>query len=297
MPDIPAAEVDVTIDLIASLLADQHPGLADLPLRIVANGWDNVMARLGEDLAVRMPRRAMGARLMEHEQDWLPVLAPRLPVPVPTPVRTGGPGRGYPWRWSIVPWFEGVPLNTVPVTARDPLAVPFAEFFATLHAPAPADAPTSAVRGVPLGTRAGHARSRIERWPAPNVLTTLWEECVAAPAWDGPPLWIHGDPHPANVVARPLPGATELAAVVDFGDMAAGDPASDLATAWLTFDPSARTAFRSRYDELTGRDDDTWRRARGWALHLSLMFLTECDDVPELRAIGEHGIDQVRHED
>jgi aminoglycoside phosphotransferase (APT) family kinase protein len=302
MPDSPAAELDVTLDLVRNLLTDQHPDLADLPLTVVANGWDNVMLRLGQDLAVRMPRRALGATLMEHELDWLARL-PSLPVAIPVPVRAGAPGRGYPWRWSVVPWFDGMALTGLQVAERGPLATAFAEFFAALHVPAPSDAPSSAVRGVPLATRDAPARARMARVPDAADLRDRWERALAVPAWAGSPVWIHGDPHPANVVVdRPgtpggaTPGPAVLRAVVDLGDLTSGDPASDLATAWLTFDPTDRAAFRARYDALTGRDPDTWRRAWGWALHLSLIFLTECDDMPELRDIGVHGLRQVRSE-
>jgi aminoglycoside phosphotransferase (APT) family kinase protein len=76
MAGTPSAEVDVTVDLVRRLLRAQHPDLADLPLRVVANGWDNVTLRLGDELAVRVPRREMAAQLVRNEQRWLPVLAP-----------------------------------------------------------------------------------------------------------------------------------------------------------------------------------------------------------------------------
>ncbi len=111
----PAAEVDVGVPLVRALLVDQHPDLADLPLRVVANGWDNVVLRLGDDLAVRIPRRAAAAELVEHEQRWLPELAPLVaPVRVPLPVRTGRPALGYPWSWSVVPWFPGTVAGSRP---------------------------------------------------------------------------------------------------------------------------------------------------------------------------------------
>ena len=89
--DMPAAEVDVDDALVRSLLEEQHPDLADRALTLVANGWDNVLFRLGEDLIVRLPRRAQSAPLVAHELRWLPELAPRLPLPVPAPIRAGAP--------------------------------------------------------------------------------------------------------------------------------------------------------------------------------------------------------------
>src|SRR5690606_18332811 len=109
-PDGPDDVIDVSVEQAQALVAEQHPDLADRPLTLVAAGWDNLLFRLGDDLALRLPRRAVAAPLIEHEQRWLPELALRLPLPVPVPVRTGGPGCGYPWRWSITPWLPGHPL-------------------------------------------------------------------------------------------------------------------------------------------------------------------------------------------
>ena len=73
---MPAAEVDVSVELVRQLLAEQHPDLAGLPLAVLANGWDNMVCTVGEDLLARLPRRAQAAELVAHEQRWLPLLAP-----------------------------------------------------------------------------------------------------------------------------------------------------------------------------------------------------------------------------
>lgn len=298
MTAMPAAEVAVTTGLVRALLREQHPDLGTRPLRIVANGWDNVMLRLGDDLAVRVPRRAAAAQLVLNEQRCLPVLAPRLPVAAPVPVRVGVPSDavGFPWPWSVVPWIEGRSVTDVAPGERAALARPLADVMAALHVAAPADAPENPVRGVPLATREAPFRDRVGSGVVPDGerLLALWTRLARTPAWDGPPVWLHGDPHPANLVATPAgDGPARLAAVVDFGDVTSGDPASDLATAWLTFGPDARTEFRARVTELSGTDDATWDRALGWAIHLTAVFLAHSDDAPHLRAIGEHALAQV----
>jgi aminoglycoside phosphotransferase (APT) family kinase protein len=150
---MPAAEVDVSPELVRRLLAAQEPDLAQLPVEVMANGWDNLMCRLGGQLAVRLPRRAVAARLLQHEQRWLPVLAPRLPLPTPAPVRAGQPALGYPWPWSVVPYLPGqVAARTPPADPRAG-AASLGGFLGALHAPAPPDAPANAVRGVPLAGR------------------------------------------------------------------------------------------------------------------------------------------------
>src|SRR5581483_118260 len=96
------------------------PDLAHLPVEVLANGWDNVMCRVGDEFLARLPRRALAVRILVHEQRWLPVLAPRLPLPVPAPARVGRPGLGYPWPWSIVPFLPGqVAARTPPDDPRD----------------------------------------------------------------------------------------------------------------------------------------------------------------------------------
>src|SRR5919202_6625186 len=107
---MPTPHADLAVDaaLVRRLLEEQHPDLAGLPLRLVANGWDNLILRLGDDLLVRVPRREAAAHLVRHEQEVLPRIAPALPVAVPVPVRVGVPSVAFPWHWSVLRWFEGV---------------------------------------------------------------------------------------------------------------------------------------------------------------------------------------------
>src|SRR5689334_3635384 len=136
-PGTPPAEVLIDSALVAGLLAKQHPDLAHLPLRAVDAGWDNALFRLGDHLAVRLPRRALAAPLIIHEQRWLPNLANCLALPIPAPLRVGTPTLGYPWHWSIVPWLSGMAADQHAPDAAQ--ALPFAAFLRSLHVPAPAD--------------------------------------------------------------------------------------------------------------------------------------------------------------
>ncbi|GIG20501.1 aminoglycoside phosphotransferase [Cellulomonas chitinilytica] len=291
----PKIEVTVTEDLARTLLRRQHPDLADLPLRWVGTGWDNALWRLGDHLALRFPVRESAVPLVIHEQQWLPVLAPHLPVDVPVPVRVGVAGAGYPWPWSVVPWFDSVSAGVTPVEERGAWAEQLADVFVALHRPAPVDAPRNPFRGVPLATRRQavehRARTVVPR-RAERVLARF-DALAAAPTWDGQPLWLHGDPHPANLLVHD--GA--LRAVIDFGDLTSGDPACDLSTAWLTFDADARARFRARVDAGCGWDDAMWRRAQAWALSMSVSLLAHPDEYPELAAMGRHGLAQALAED
>lgn len=277
----PPREVEVTAELARALLADQHPDLAGLPLVHIEDGWDNVMFRLGDALALRMPRRRAGGALILIEQRWLPQIAPRLPLPTPTPLRIGAPGRGYPFGWSVVPWLEGEPSDFAPPEADQGEAL--AAFLAALHQPAPADAPHNPYRGsVALATRAEAFEQRYAAALAiygqlSPALRRCWEEGCAAPA-DAPRSWFHGDLHGRNVLVK----AGRLSGVIDWGDMAAGDPACDLAAVWMLLpDLGARRRAMDAYPA----SEATWVRARGWAALMTTMLLPIADN-PRMPAMG-----------
>jgi aminoglycoside phosphotransferase (APT) family kinase protein len=275
----PAAEVQITAALARDLLCDQHADLADRPIELAENGWDNVVMRLGDDLALRLPRRGVAAALLFNEQIWLPVVAAGLPLPAPIPVRTGKPALGYPYPWSVVPWFDGRPSDLAPPGADQGEVL--AGFLKALHRPAPDNAPANRFRGVPLADRAGafetqFAASERAVGALPHV-RRLWEEALATPI-DLPRSWFHGDLHGRNVIVR----GGRLAAVIDWGDMAAGDPACDLASVWMLLpESSARQAAMAAYPA----SEATWTRARGWAALMTVMLLSITDN-PRMPAMA-----------
>lgn len=290
LPAHPKIEVDVPADLARALLAEQHPDLAHLPLHGRTFGWDNLTWRLGEDLALRFPVRGPSSTLVEREQRWLPVLAASLPVPVPVPLRVGRPGHGYPWVWSVVPWLPGDQVAATPVADRTVWADELADALAALHGPAPATAPANPYRGVPLAQRHDvMAASLTDDVPHADALRAARGAGLAAPAWDGEPVWVHGDPHPGNLVSAD----GRLAGLLDFGDLCSGDPASDLATAWMTFDAAGRAAFVARTQQLRCWDDATWLRGRAWAASYVPVLLAHPVEYPLMAAVGRHTAAQV----
>lgn len=293
MSDTPAADIPVDEALVARLLAEQHPDLAG-PLRLVSDGWDNRLFRLGDALAVRIPRREVAAHLIEHEQRMLPGIASRVSVRVPIPVRVGVPSATFPWPWSVVEWFDGIDGASFDATGRSGLAVPLSQFLGELAVPAP-DAPRNPVRGVPLADRHDTVSLRLRSLAGRMQVAHLeqaWREALDAPRWDGPPLLLHGDLHPGNLL---LDADGGLDAVLDFGDVTSGDPATDLATAWLTFDGEARERFRRAL--ATPPDAATWRRARGWAVAMASALATASDDNPRMAALARHALDQLGTDD
>ncbi|MER8041721.1 aminoglycoside phosphotransferase family protein [Streptomyces sp. NPDC094032] len=253
-------ELKVEQDLVRALLRDQHPDLADLELRDASGGCDNQQWRLGEELAVRLPRTEQTSALLRTEHTWLPLLAKRLPLPTPTPVRIGKPSSLFELTWTIARWVEGESADHAPITRIEAAEI-LAGFLRALHHQAPADAPTNPTRGIPPAAlhRVDDRFEVIADYADADAARKVWEQAVAASAWQGPPLWLHGDLHPANVVVRD----GMLAGVIDFGEMCAGDPAADLSAAWILLPAGAASRFFDSYERA---DEATITRARGWAV-------------------------------
>jgi len=279
---MPVADVELSLDLVHALLRAQHPDLADLPLAPLAAGWDNELVRLGDGLIVRLPRRAVAAGLIEHELAWLPVIAKHCSLPVPVPVRRGVPGAGYPHPWSIVPYLRGQPVDESMLDTAAARAL--GGFVRGLHVPAPGGAPYNPVRGVALVERTRRFEEALAALgDRPDLVARareVWQACVATPAWDLAPVWLHGDLHPGNVL---WDGRT-VCAVIDFGDLTAGDPATDLAIAYMCFDDGDRAVFLHE----SGADAATCERARGWAVAISVAVIAS-DDAQAAR-IGERAL-------
>ncbi|GLZ79583.1 hypothetical protein Afil01_43900 [Actinorhabdospora filicis] len=262
-------EIDITADLVRALLREQHPDLAQLAIEEVAGGWGNQMWRLGDDLVVRMQRMDPSPELQLKERRWLPVLAPSLPLPVPNPVRFGEPSGRFPKHWTVMTWVPGEPLDHATITRGDHAADTLAAFLRALHVEAPADAPAATDRGAhPKDCARGfdYFFQSVALGDIAEEVRAVWDDAVAAPEWAGPPVWVHGDLHPANVVVAD----GTLSGIVDFGDLFAGDPAWDLAAAWLLLPEGTAARF---FDAYAQADEGTIRRARGLAAMKSLFLM------------------------
>jgi aminoglycoside phosphotransferase (APT) family kinase protein len=281
-------EVDVDEALVARLVAAQFPEWAGLPIEPVdSSGTVHAIYRLGEDLAVRLPRIEGALADAETERRWLPVLAPRLPVAIPARVADGRPGEGYPWPWSVYRWRTGripEPGGAGVGVARD-----LAAFLLALRSVDRTGAPQGSGRGVPLPTRDEETRAALGELRGVidvDRATAAWKAALAAPAWDLDGVWLHGDLLPANLLVE----GDSLAAVLDFGCLTLGDPACDAMAGWTIFAGDARRAFR----KTLGVDDATWARSRGWALSwaaIALPYYLETN--PVICAAARHAIEAV----
>jgi len=281
-------EIETNEALVRRLLAAQFPQWARLPVAGVSStGADHAIYRLGDRMAVRLPRIHWATAQGEKESRWLPVMAPRLPLTVPAPLARGEPGEGYPWRWSVVPWLAGEPA--APDRLDDPrlAAIDLARFIQALRRIDPTGGPPPGAhnfgRGEPLpgrDTRTRLAIAALHGTLDTDAVTGAWESALRAPAWPGPPVWVHGDLQAGNLLAV----GGRLSAVIDWGGLAVGDPACDLMVAWNLFEAGERLVFRATL----GADDATWARGRGWALSVALIALPYYQSTNPVLAAASH---------
>ncbi len=284
-----ADEVATDVGLVGRLIAGQFPQWTGLAIEPVPSaGTDNALYRLGDDLAVRLPRIKGAAEDVHREHEWLPRLAPLLPVAIPQPLGKGEPAEGYPWHWSVHRWLDGENPTVGALPDPQALATELAGFITTLHRIDTDGAPRSG-RGVPLIRRDAPTRTAIDALHGvidTTAATSAWEAALAAPVWSDPPVWIHGDLSPGNV----LTVSGRLSAVIDFGGFGVGDPATDLIVGWNLLPAGTRPDFRAAL----GVDDATWARGRGWALSIALIQLPSYRTTnPALAANSRHVIGEV----
>ena len=284
-----ADELDTDEGLVRRLLSAQLPQWAGLPVeRVDSFGTDFAIYRLGEELAVRLPRIGWAAGQPEKEQEWLSRLAPQLPLAVPVPLATGEPGEGFPWRWSVVPWLPGGDLTREPLADEVAGARDLAAFVLALQAIDTTGAPPAS-RGGGLARRDTGTRTAIEELGEKvdaAAVAAAWEAALRVREWDGPVVWSHGDLLPGNLLAA----NGRLSAVIDFGGLGAGDPACELLPAWAVFSGEARAVFR----EALAADDATWERGRGLAISVALIQLPYYETTnPTLWGVGRRMLDEA----
>jgi aminoglycoside phosphotransferase (APT) family kinase protein len=291
---------------VRSLLASQHPDLADLPLVAVDGGRDNTTWRLGDALAVRLPRHARAAAMLERERAWLPQVLGEVPdaaaggLDASPHLRPGRAATAFAWPWAIGRWHSGGPAASTPPADEADAAVRLGTFLAGLHVPAPDDAPDNPWRGGPLDLRSALFDEQVDTIEAsgralgPGVTAAAvrqrWAELVDTPAATAPATWVHGDLHLANL----LVADGRLRAVIDFGYLTRGDRAHDLSVAWALFtDVAARDRFRDAAGAVLAVDDATWHRAAARSLARGVSHLAGAPSTEAMAAVARRQIAAV----
>ncbi|OAM01709.1 aminoglycoside phosphotransferase family protein [Wolbachia endosymbiont of Dactylopius coccus] len=261
--------------LVTELVAQQFPKWAHLEIKPVElSGIDNRTFRLGEEMLIRLPSAEDYALQVLKEQKWLEVLAPHLSFSIPKPLAMGQPSKHYPWNWSIYKWIEGESINALSIDDLDLqiIASQLAQFLNELHKIDVKGGPSPGLhnfwRGDHVSVYDTEVRSSIKELQGfidARTIMSFWEKAISS-RWSKNPVWIHGDFASGNILVKDAC----VAAIIDFGCMAVGDPACDLVIAWTLLDSESRRIFKSHLC----LDPDTWARASGWALWKALITIT-----------------------
>ncbi|QBR85398.1 aminoglycoside phosphotransferase family protein [Legionella israelensis] len=280
--------VNIHSDLVKQLILSQFPQWKDLPIKpVTLSGWDNRTYHLGDEMLVRLPSAESYAAQVDKEQTWLPKLALKLPLQIPKPLALGQPEFGYPFNWSVYEWIKGRSLAEVEVD-KQTLAKELADFLTHLYQIPAMEGPASGAhnfyRGGPLAVYDAETRQAIQildtSIDAKKALK-IWQIALAA-RWQNAPVWVHGDISPGNLIIRD----EHLHAVIDFGLLSVGDPACDLVMAWNYFESKSRQGFK----EAMALDNNTWHRARGWALWKALIIACGMSKTNAVEANRSHQI-------
>lgn len=286
-------EVNIDLALVQHLIKTQFPHWSHLKLLLVEDsGTDNVMFRLGNDMSVRLPRKADAEAAITKECTWLPKLAPQLPLAIPEPLAKGEAGERYPFHWSICHWHKGTNASLDNINNPQKMAFDLAAFIKELQSIDTTDGPLPTHplhRGTPLAGRDEVTRTSIKELEGmidTETALKVWEAALELPTWQKPPVWIHGDLHYGNMLAH----KGTLTAIIDFGAMRVGDPACDLMTAWNLFTADIRKTYHSAL----AVDDATWLRGRAWALSVAVHALPYYKDSnPFLANLSRYTINEV----
>lgn len=259
----PLSEVAASREVVRALLREQHPDLADREIGDPIEGFDMAVFRLGEDLAVRLPRHREAIASLAAEVRWARELSQAWTFPAQRIVRTGVPGAEFPWSWAITSWLPGRIAAQRPLDAS--AAPDLGRALAEIHRPAPADAPFDVEQGIRLAEREPVLRRFLRALPVvgagrgpmvdPNAVAELWGRALAVPD-DAPRVWIHADLHPFNVISD----EGRFGGIIDWSGVSRGDPAVDLGFLWSLL---RRDAVAEAYRAYGGLDEATEARAKG----------------------------------
>lgn len=294
-------EMKITEALVRRLIASQFPQWSDLPIKLVEfDGHDNTTYRLGEDMSVRLPTHKAYARQVGKEHEWLPRIAPNLPLPIPIPLAKGSPTDDFPLPWSIYRWIEGKDAEREPFADLKKTATALGEFLSALQQSDTTGWPSPGYeelfRGAPPEVFATETRNTIAELKDTidaEAATAVLEAALNAPVWHEDPVWFHGDLCPSNMLVE----NGQLSAVIDFGSAGVGDPACDLTFAWEMFSGESLEAFHAALPF----DDATWAPGRGWAIWKALITLaahieTNPVEAEKVRRVTEAVIADFRME-
>jgi aminoglycoside phosphotransferase (APT) family kinase protein/dephospho-CoA kinase len=282
---------EVPKEIAINLVKEQFPQWSYLEIRPVKyGGWDNATFHLGEEMLLRIPRGEGYALKVPKEHVLLKKLRPNFSVEIPQPIAMGNPSKEYQWNWSIYQYLEGDSANSIKLSDKEleNIAYDLGKFLNELHK---IDTKDASLPGLHNGWRGEHVSvyecgalnyfNQLKDIIDYDKVLSLWKKAVAT-KWQEPPVWIHGDLSSGNILIKD----GRLSAVIDFGGCGIGDPACDLVIAWTLFQGKSRDIFRDQVN----LDENTWNRAKAWALWKAGYELVNIEDKLSQRALEQLSI-------
>lgn len=263
--------MNIDVKLAKRLIDSQFPEWRQLHVvPVKQSGWDNRTFHLGNDMSMRLPSRKEYAPQILKESKWLPHLSKHISCKITQPIALGKPSEDYPFHWAINQWLDGETASLSTISNLKIFANDLAAFLGELHAIETIDGPPAGAhnfyRGGTLSYYSADMQNGLAKIKNPleqKIATALWQDAVAS-SWQNKPVWLHGDFATGNMLIKD----GKLHAIIDFGCLAVGDPACDLAIAWNLLDSSSRQTFK---DKLS-LDNETWIRGMGWTLWKTLCW-------------------------
>ncbi|MER6290800.1 aminoglycoside phosphotransferase family protein [Streptomyces sviceus] len=287
-------QVDVTTDIVASLIREQFPRWSGKEIRLVSStGTVHAIFRIGNELSARFPLRLADAAetlaVLEQEAQASAELAQVSRFPVPEPVALGKPGAGYPMPWSVQTWLPGTIAFDADPSGSDAFAEDLAAFIAALRG--------AETRGrVFNGENRGGVLTHHDDWMAqcfqeseglldvPRLRRT-WEHFRELPR-TGADVMSHGDLIPGNV----LVAGNRLGGVLDTGGFGPADPALDLVSAWHLLESGPRQVLR----QTLRCDDLEWERGKAWAFEQAMgLVWYYLESNPTMSSMGRRTLDRI----
>jgi len=261
----PDVEVNTSEELIKELLDTVQVGVKSM--RLLGEGWDNMMYLVNDSYLIRLPRRNVADQLIQNEQGFLLKYGRDMLIPVPKILHLGKPGDAYPYHWTISNFLLGEPA--VGMYPDDDQCELFASFLKSVHSLDGSEMNFNPYRSTPLTSRAKDMSNKMQELKQSTTLISdkiesIWQRALSETHPETKSI-IHGDLHARNI----LLSGSRFSGIIDWGDVCCGDPATDLASIWMLF---RNADSRRRCLTIYGADDSLIARSKGWAIVFGVLL-------------------------